>query len=144
MPLAPLYQFAVLIFIKNKMTNSPNSPITVKINGTEYKLKITLGVYKMLSFPQEELQSIFTNGKRFDEVLKLAIYFGNRKEKKWDCLADLEKEITEVHLDDIDDNNINTKIDDAFLRMLPDDVQKRIGEYKNGEAEEDGEEAKKK
>jgi len=96
------------------------------LNNQEYKLKVTLGFYKRISFPREELQSIYTNGSRMIEVLKLAIFFGNKADRNWQSFADMEKEITDDLLEDIDDNNISEKIGTAIFDNLPDTVQNAI------------------
>lgn len=107
----------------------------VKINDQDYKLKITLGFYKRISFPREEMQSIYTNGTNLLEVLKLAIFFGNKADKGWKTLEDLEKVITNENLEDIDDNNISEKIGTAIFNNLPDTVQNAIESAVDGEEE---------
>ena len=69
--------------------------IMIKINKKEYNLKVTLGFYKNLSFPQSELNSIHDDATRLFEVLKLALYYGNKKEQGWLSIADMEKVISD-------------------------------------------------
>ena len=106
---------------------------TVKINGKDYKLKVTLGFYKRLSFPQTELESIYTSGKRLFEVVKLAVYFGSKQDRGWSSLADLEKEITEEHFEEIDDNNLTVKVGTAMHDNLPDALKQKVEEVANEE-----------
>lgn len=106
---------------------------TVKIKDQDYKLKITLGFYKKLSFSQTELESIYTDGKRLSEVVKLAVYFGNKQDKGWNSLSDLEKEISEDNFDDIDDNNLTTKIGTALYDNLPDALKEKVEEVAGAE-----------
>lgn len=118
-----------------------DSPV-VTINEKDYNLKITLGFYKMISFPREEMQSIYTNGTRLIEVLKLAIYFANKKSKGWNCLGDLDKEITESDFELIEDRDIAEKIGTAIFNSFPDALQNSIKESID-HSEEDGELKKK-
>lgn len=115
---------------------------TVKIKDKEYKLKVTLGLYKNLSFPRSELETIYIDAKRLGEVLELALYYGNKALEGWQSLPDMKKVITDDDIDDIDDNNLIVKIDQAILENLPDQTQKAIKEA-NGD-QEDIEESKKK
>ena len=117
---------------------------TVQIHDQDYKLKVTLGFYKRISFPREEMQSIYTNGARLLEVLELAIFFGNKKEKGWKELEDLRKEISNEHLEDINDNNISEKIGTAIFNSLPDALQKTIEGHVDEELEQLDEQSKKK
>lgn len=104
------------------MTKSP----TVKINDKEYKLKITLGFYKKLSFPQSELNSFTDNATRRFEMLKLALFYGNKQEKNWHTLEDMQKEITDDSLDESSDCNLLDKLSEAVYISLPDSVKKIV------------------
>ena len=106
----------------------------VKIADKEYKLKITLGFYKNLSFRKEEIATIYSDATRLYEVIRLAIYYGNKQVKGWTSPEDVKKEISDEVLDEIDDCNFVEKIDQAILDFLPDSLKKKIEE--NGEQEE--------
>lgn len=92
----------------------------------EYKLRITLGFWKKLSFPKAQIQEAYVDGNKLIEVIKLAVFFGNKQDKGWHCLADMEKEITEESLEDIDDNNIVDKVDNAIFLSFSDKLQEKI------------------
>jgi|SRR6056300_322101 len=115
---------------------------TIKIKDKDYKLKVTLGLYKNLSFPRGELETIYTDAKRLSEVLELSLYYGNKALEGWKSLADMKKFITDDDIDDIDDNNLIVKIDQAVLENLPDQTQKAIKEANKDQ--ENIEESKKK
>ena len=127
------------------MSNTPIKPI-IKINGQEYKLKVTLGLYKRLSFPQTEIANIYNNIDKFIEVLKLAIFYGNKKDKGWANLKDMQQEITDDLIEDIDDGNFSERVcyiilGEAFSANLSDSLKEAI--KKNQEAApEDSEQSK--
>ncbi len=116
---------------------------TIKINNKEYKLKITLGFYKKLSFPQSELNSINDNATRRFEMLKLALFYGNKQEKGWNSLEEMSKDIKDDDLENSDDCNILDKLNMAVYEYLPDSMKKLL---KKEELQEDQkiEESKKK
>jgi len=101
---------------------------TITIGSEEFKLKVTLGFYKKLSFPKSELNNIQDNAERLFESVKLAIYFGNKADKGWHCISDMEKEVTEEMLEDIDDGNIIEKISQAIIANFSDIQKKAIEE----------------
>ena len=127
------------------MTDTPIKPI-IKINGQEYKLKVTLGLYKRLSFPQAEIANIYNNIDKFIEVLKLAIFYGNKKDKGWANLEDMQKEVTDELIEDVDDGNFSERVcyiilGEAFSENLSDSLKQAI--KKNQEADsEDSKESK--
>lgn len=100
----------------------------IKIKEKEYKLKITLGFYKRLSFAQSDLETIHDNALRRFEVLKLALFFGNKQERGWSSIADMEKEISDDDLEMLDDNNIIEKISKAVYDYLPDSTKEALKE----------------
>lgn len=101
--------------------------IKIKINNQEYKLKITLGFWKKLSFPQEEFNSIYTNAKRLEECLKLALFYGNKADKDWKSLADMEKVITEDNLDDLE-FDLKEPLGLALMENMPESLKKKVEE----------------
>ncbi len=109
----------------------------IRINGNDYKLKITLGFWKSLSFSKNELETInFMSASGFQperlfEVVKLAVFFGSKAEKGWHCLADMSKEISDENFDDIDDPELFSKIDQAIYDSFPETLKKVIEEQKN-------------
>lgn len=110
----------------------------IKVSGQEYKLKITLGFYKNLSFSKSELNTISDNAARLFEALKLAIYFGNKNEKGWHSLGDMSKEISDEALEDIDDPNMIDKISNAIFESYPDSLKEAINNIaKKSEGSED-------
>ena len=115
------------------MSNTP----TIKINDQEYKLKITLGFYKRLSFPQSELNSVNDNAIRRFEMLKLALFYGNKQTKVWKTLEDMEKVINDDVLEELADPNLLDKLNEAVYLYLPDSMKKAIKDQEevNQEAE---------
>lgn len=97
---------------------------TIKIKDKEYKLKVTLGLYKKLSFPKSELSTIIDNAVRQFEVIKLALYYGNKQECNWQSLSDMDKELSDEVLEEIDDCNLIDKINEAIYINLPDSLKK--------------------
>jgi hypothetical protein len=108
----------------------------IKIGNQDLKLKVNLGFYKNLSFPKSEINTINDNFSRLFEVVKLAVYFGNKEEKGWHSLADMSKEISDEEFDDIDDPNILPKISEAIFENLPDSLKDYLKE-KQKESEEE-------
>lgn len=96
----------------------------IKVGDKEYKLKVNLGFYKNLSFPQSELSAVYDNASRLFECIKLAVYYGNKQKEGWHCIADMEKVITDEMLEDIDDPNIKEKFSQAVYDNLPDSLKK--------------------
>ena len=115
---------------------------TVKINGKDYSLKVTLGLYKHLSFPRNELESIYTDTKRLIEVLEAAIYYGNKHKEGWKSIADMKQVIIDEHFDEIEDPNLIVKVDGAIYDNLPDRTKEAIKKLE--ENKEHTEESKKK
>ena len=109
----------------------------VKIGNQNFRLKVTLGFYKNLSFPKSEINTINDNFVRLFEVVKLAVFFGNKEEKGWHSLADMSKEISDEKFDDIDDPNILTKISEAVFENLPDSLKNYLKEKAEKESEEE-------
>lgn len=109
----------------------------IKIKNQDYKLKVNLGFYKNLSFPKSEINTINDNFLRLFEVVKLAVFFGNKEEKGWHSLADMSAEISDEDFDDIDDPNILPKISDAVFENLPDSLKDYLKEKAEKESEED-------
>ena len=109
----------------------------IKIGKEEYKLKVTLGFYKNLSFPKSEINTINDNYSRLVEVVKLAVFFGNKEEKGWHSLADMSAVISDEAFEDIDDPNIVQKISDAVFENLPDSLKNYLKEKAEKESEED-------
>jgi len=112
----------------------------IKIGNQDFRLKVTLGFYKNLSFPKSEINTINDNYSRLLEVVKLAVFFGNKEEKGWHCLADMSAVISDEDFEDIDDPNIVQKISDAVFENLPDSLKNYLKE----KAEKEEEDLKKK
>jgi len=109
----------------------------IRIGKEDFKLKVTLGFYKNLSFPKSELNTINDNSARLFEVIKLAVYFGNKEAKGWHSLADMAKEVSDEMLEDIDDGNMVDKVSQAIFESYPDSLKKAIEEMAEKKDEED-------
>jgi len=107
--------------------NKTKKNITVKINNQEYKLLITLGFWKNLSFPKSEATSIYTDANKLYECLKLAIFYGNKTIKGWQYLADMEQEIKDEDLELIEEDPSDL-IAKAFYEYLPEEMKKKADE----------------
>lgn len=105
----------------------------------DLKLKITLGFWKNLSFKKSELNLMYSDHKKLFEAVRLALYFGNKQDKGWACIADFDRDISEDCIEDIDDNNIEEKLSKAILENYPDAIQASIRQEVG-----EGEESKKK
>lgn len=118
------------------------SDITIKLQGQEFKIKITLGFFKNLGFAREELQSIMNNGfcnERFTQCVKLAVFYGNKNDFDWKSISDMDDHIDVIEaLDEIDSEEgiveIFNAFHGAFILHMP----------KAEKAEETKEDAKKK
>lgn len=108
----------------------------IKIGDKEYKIKVVLGFYKRLSFSKSELNTIHDNANRLFEALKLALFFGNKEERGWHSLADMEKEISDEMIEDIDDGNIIDKLSQAVYDNHS-DAMKALIDKVSSEREED-------
>lgn len=103
------------------------SDITIKLQGQEFKIKITLGFFKNLGFMREELQSITNNGfcnDRFTQCLKLAVFYGNKNDSGWKSIDDMLDHIDVIEaLDEIDSEEgimeIYNALQDAFILHMP-------------------------
>jgi hypothetical protein len=109
----------------------------IKINGKDYNLKITLGFYKKLSFPKSELNNIHDNSIRLFEAVKLAVYFGNKQDKGWLSIADMDKEISDDMFDDIDDGNIIEKLSQAIYDNYSDSHKEAVDKFLENSKEDD-------
>lgn len=103
----------------------------ININGNDYKLKITLGFYKRLSFPQAQLNTILEDANRLCEAIKLALFFGNKQDKGWGCIADMEKVISDEDLEMLDDPDLIEKLNNAVYNSLPKSTQEALDEKSN-------------
>lgn len=101
--------------------------ISININDKEYKLLITLGFWKDLSFSKSEATSIYSDSKRLFECIKLAVFYGNKKEFGWNCLNDMLKEIPDEAFEEIESDPVEL-IGKAFYEYLPDDMKKKADE----------------
>jgi len=110
------------------------SDIIIKIEDEEYKLLITLGFWKNLSFPRSEINLIYSDGKKLAEVLKLALFYGNKKEFGWNCIDDMKLTITDEDIDNID-TDPQEIIAEAFLEYFPEKVKEELS--KAGEDSKD-------
>jgi hypothetical protein len=98
----------------------------VNIKGKDYKLKVTLGFWRMLSFPKSEVNTLYDNAERFNEALRLAIFFGNEELYGWQSLADLEATISQKDIDRIDDTEISNKLSQAMLDSYSKEMREAI------------------
>ncbi len=105
--------------------------IIIKINDKDYKLKITLGFWKNLSFKQSDFNSIYDNAGRLAESIKLALFYGNKKDKDWGCIDDMNKEISDEAIDDID-YDLKDPLSKALIANMPQSLKDKI---KEGQAE---------
>lgn len=99
----------------------------IKIDGKDYKLKITLGFWKKLSFSQAEFNSIYINGVRLGECLKLALFYGNKNDEGWKCIADMENALPEDVLDDIE-YDVKEPLGLALINNMPESLRKKVEE----------------
>lgn len=98
----------------------------IKINEKDYKLKITLGVYKRLSFPQGELNTITSDANRQFEFLKLALFFGNKEANDWATIQDMESVISDDDLEMLADPDLIEKLNNAVYESLPESSKEAL------------------
>lgn len=101
--------------------------ISIIINDKEYRLLITLGFWKDLSFLKSECMSIYSDSKRLFECIKLAVFYGNKKEFGWKCLNDMFLMMSEEAFEEITVDPVEL-IGKAFYEYLPDDMKKKADE----------------
>ena len=113
------------------------------IHDQEYKLKITLGFWKLLSFSKDEISTINSNSVRFFEAIKLAIYFGNEELKGWDSLEDMSKVISDKDLERLTDPDLPDKIGQVIFNSYPKALQDALTSAYEATQEIEGEVKKK-
>jgi len=109
---------------------------TIKLNDSEYDLKITLGFWKDLSFSRKEIGELRNDAKRMLECLELAIFHGNKKKFGWDSLSDMDKLNIKKSLEDLEVDPYDL-LDNAFYHYLPDNLKKMADKIESGELNQD-------
>ena len=97
------------------------------INGQEKTLKllVTLGFWKKCGFKREEAQVIETDPEVYSKALKLAIFYGNKKDFGWTSQKDMESLITDDMIDDLEESHAQ-KLSFAMVHYLPEKLRKVI------------------
>lgn len=102
----------------------------VEINGKKFPLLITLGFWKRCGFKREEAQIITEDPEIYLNSLKLALFYGSKKEYGWQNLSDMEKMITDEVLEELTED-YSQQISYAIIHYLPEKLRKLIIEKMN-------------
>jgi hypothetical protein len=106
---------------------------TIKIEGKEYNLKVTLGFWKKLNIPREDFASILTNAERFSECIVLAVFYGNKNAEGWNTLKEM-LEVLKVN-DFIDELGAEEEVEEVY-GALSEAVHKYLPKPKEGQEKE--------
>lgn len=103
----------------------------INIGDKVYKLKVTLGFYKRLSFDRQEIAHAYNDAKKLFECIKLAIYFGNKAQYNWHSISDMESTISDEVLEDVEDPDLFEKLSIAIYNNLPESLKKAVDEQED-------------